>query len=361
MAKFNIGPPDAELPGRPSSSIRPPPDFTRRSIKMRIFVLLASLFAVLALAERAADPKTWHWLTKMDEQAKAPPTVQNRLMPKATRTEHDPLGTFVSSNDEDEEADETAVPFDAPTATNPAEALMDPVERAWNQGWRDLLQTLEPPQREILFRWLLAGQKGEAAPEEIREASVELVKLIDERWNDYHAAAFQSVQNMSADDRVLWVDVLRQVNGRWSGEVKPALEAISAGQKPDAKQQAAIGMLESTLRHLTLELVQDDTVFRSAERDIWFHLAAQLQEKPNDQLGVRAPEDALYLQMFKQSDDYRGRLCGFEAWPSWGTGLMRRRTTWESTDITSWWFIPRAALIRQSWSTRLVCRKAFLS
>jgi len=308
MAKFKIGPPDSDLPGRPSSRIRPPPDYTRRSIKLRIFVLLASLFAILALAERAADPRTWHWLTKMDERAQPQPKVQNRLIPKAARTESDPLGTFVTSTGSDD-VSENGEPAPAPSpAENPADAQMDPVERAWNQGWRDLLRTLDREQREILFRWLLAGQKGEPAPEAIRPDSVELLKLIDERWNDYHATAFQSVQDLSPDDRLLWVDVLRQVNGRWSGEVKPALDAIAAGQKPDPKQQAAIGLLESTLRHLTLELVQDDTVFRPAERDIWFHLVAQLQEMPNDQLGVRAPEDALYLQMFKQSDDYRGRL-----------------------------------------------------
>lgn len=313
MANFKFGPQNTEHPTGHSSRIRPPPDFTRRSIKMRIFVLLACLFVVLALAERAADPRTWHWLTKMDEQSQPQPKVQTRLVPKATRTEHDPAGTFVSTLDDKGEesgdaADEGAQAAPSPDQTNPVDAQLDPVQRAWNQGWRDLLRTLEPPQRELVFRWLLAGQKGEAAPEEIREESAELVKLIDERWNDYHAAAFQSVQDMSPEDRLLWVDVLRQVNGRWSGEVKPALEAIIEGNQPDGKQQAAIGLLEQTLRRLTLDLVQDDTVFRSAERDLWFHLLAQLQERPDDQLGARAPEDALYLQMFKQSDDYRGRL-----------------------------------------------------
>ncbi len=312
MAKFKIGPPDSDLPGRPSSRIRPPPDFTRRSIKMRIFALLACLFVVLALAERAADPRTWHWLTKMDEQSQPQPTVQNRLPVQVARTEHDPVGTFVTSNNSGEDDassdDDTNGVGSSATQPNPADARLDPVERAWNQGWRDLLRTLEPPQRELVFRWLIAGQTGNAVPEEIREPSSELVELLDTRWNDYHAAAFQSVQNLSMDDRVLWVDVLRQVNGRWSGEVKPALDSIIAGEKPEAKEQAAIGGLEQTLRRLTLDQVQDDTVFRSAERDIWFHLIAQLKEMPNDQLGARAPEDALYLQLFKQSGDYRGRL-----------------------------------------------------
>lgn len=311
MAKFKIGPPDSDLPGRPTSRIRPPPDYTRRSIKLRIFVLLASLFAILALAERAADPRTWHWLTEMDKKSQPQPTVQNRLTPRPARTESDPLGTFVSTTSEDGENDGAQGGDSAPSASpaeNVADLQMNPVERAWNQGWRDLLRNLDRDQRELLFRWLLAGQKREPVPEEIREQSAELLKLIDERWNDYHAAAFQSVQDLSPDDRLLWVDVLRQVNGRWSGEVKPALDAIVAGEKPEAPQQAAIGLLQSTLRHLTLQQVQDDTVFRPAERDIWFHLVAQLQEMPNDQLGLRAPEDTLYLQLFKQPSDYRGRL-----------------------------------------------------
>jgi hypothetical protein len=54
--------------------------------------------------------------------------------------------------------------------------------------------------------------------------------------------------------------------------------------------------------------VQDDTVFRPAEREVWFHLLAQLQEMPNSQLGPSAPEDVLFLQLFKQSGDYRGKL-----------------------------------------------------
>lgn len=314
MSEFKIGS-DADSPRRPASRLRPPPDFTRRSVKLRIFVLLASLFVVLAVAERAADPKTWRWLTEMDAKSQPQARIQNRLIQRTQRTAQDEPGTFVARADTGEDGDsefQSLEPVEAdPTKTDPADVQLDPVARAWNQGWRDLLRTLDRDQRELIFRWLLAGQKGEPAPESIREDSAELLKAIDQRWNDYHVAAFQSVQNMSDEDRILWVDVLRQVNTRWGSDVKPALEAIIAGEKPDTKQQAAIGGLEQTLRRLTLDLVEDDTTFRPAEREIWFHLLAQLHERPKDQLGNRAPEDVVYLQMYKQPDDYRGRLVRF--------------------------------------------------
>jgi hypothetical protein len=304
MADFEIQ--QEGMPQRGRLRVRPPPDFARRSVKLRIFGLLAGLFLVMGLVERAADPRTWQWLTATGKQLEPLPEVQSRLLRPTMRTERDPAGTFVA-------ADKTAATSDQPLNLATAEASgtvvqTGPAERAWNQGWRDILRTLRPPQRELLFRWLLVGQRATTTPDEIRASSEELLTALDKFWSDYQATAHQSVQKLSADEQKLWSDVLRQVDERWANEVRPAIEVVVGGDKPSAEQVAAIGGLEQTLRPLALNLVQDDTtLFRSAEREIWLHLLAQLQALPAQQ-SARTAADASYLQLFKQSDDYRGRL-----------------------------------------------------
>src|SRR5688500_9413602 len=88
---------------RPDSarpSLRPPPDYTRRSVKWRIFVLVASLMIVLAIAERARDKNSWNWLWQLDQRAAIDETaVKNRLEPESTGADADSLGTFIAKGD----------------------------------------------------------------------------------------------------------------------------------------------------------------------------------------------------------------------------------------------------------------------
>ena len=57
--------------------------------------------------------------------------------------------------------------------------------------------------------------------------------------------------------------------------------------------------------------VEDDTVFRGAEDDAWFHLFEVLRETPQSELAAAAaPVD--FAQLFQQPGAYRGRLVRLE-------------------------------------------------
>src|SRR5437868_14710308 len=76
---------------------RPPPDYTQRSVKLRIFIYLAAIMAVLSVIERSRDPGTWQWMWGRQFESAEP--LDNRLRESGHRTANDPAGTFVAVAD----------------------------------------------------------------------------------------------------------------------------------------------------------------------------------------------------------------------------------------------------------------------
>jgi hypothetical protein len=76
---------------------RPPPDYTQRSVKLRIFIYLAAIMAVLSVIERSRNPQTWRWM--WGRQWDATEKLDNRLRDSGHRTANDLAGTFVLAPD----------------------------------------------------------------------------------------------------------------------------------------------------------------------------------------------------------------------------------------------------------------------
>ncbi len=276
------------------SGTRAPTDFTRRSVKTKIFMYLALLMLVLAAAERARDPKTWQWLADMDKWQQ-PEKIANRLTPTAPRTPLDDPQSFVST--------------DAPAKDGtPAPAALDPVERAWQQGWKEVLERLEDKDRSLLFELLYdAGRNQPLDPQKHDEAAA-AVETAHRLWEDYAAAAFQSLVTLSPEDQVQWVDVLRQVNHRWNEDVRPSLAGVIDGRTPTQNEEILLARFQKTLDELSLRRIEDDTLFlRPAERDIWLRMQAQARDADPAALARESLGQVSYLQLFKQPGDYRGK------------------------------------------------------
>jgi hypothetical protein len=274
------------------------PDYTQRGTKMRVFGMVAALMVVLALADKARDPKTWNWLWQMDQSAEqAEPKFTNRLQPKELRTARDPAGTFVAAGEKDASAEE-----DRPTLT------IDPVQRAWDQGWKDVYDRLDADRRALLFQMLHSGTSHAALDPERQTAAGELLAAVTTLWEDYQVVAFQSVAKLTGDDQAVWVDVLRQVNHRFSEQVRPALQGVIDGRAlTESEEQALVGF-QTTLLALTRTRIEDDTIFRPAEREIWFHELARVRDTSPEKLLKESRGQIAYLQLFNQPDDYRGQV-----------------------------------------------------
>ena len=279
---------------------RPPINYTSRSVKLRLFVLIAGLMIVLAFAERARDPKTWNWFKQLDERAAQREAVPNpRLTTEPSVTANDPAGTFVAVGD-------------APREPSPEEtsklATLDPVERAWKEGWKDVFERLSLDQRTLLFEMLHAAANRAALDPARHQAAAMALQDTTTWWEDYQAAAFQSVAALQGDDQALWVDVLRQVNRRFSDQVRPALQTVIDGGTPTESAEQALTKLQQTLTELTLARIEDDTMFRPAEREIWFHELARVRDTQPKDLQRQSVGEIAYLQLFKQPADYRGEV-----------------------------------------------------
>ena len=106
--------------------------------------------------------------------------------------------------------------------------------------------------------------------------AAELLGKLATLWKDYERVAFESVADLAGEDRSQWLEVLRQVNERFTEQVQPALQAIVDGRTPTEAEDAALTALKQTLVALTKSHVEDDTVLRPAEREYLFDLFAQL-------------------------------------------------------------------------------------
>jgi hypothetical protein len=287
---------------RHSLARRPPPDYTQRGVKLRLFTYLAAIMLVAAIMERSRDPQAWQWLWNLDRLAAENAKFSNRLDDHGLRTAHDSVDTFVAASD-----------AKADDAANNRTAGHDPVERAWEQGWKDLLARLPAGDQGLLFEMLHAATSHHTLAPGRTDVAAELIEQSQKLWNDYQATAFQSVAELKGDDQAQWIDVLRQVNGRFQSDVRPALQAVVDGRTLTEAEETALHKLQATLVALARSQVQDDTVvFRPAEREIWFHDLARVQDAQEDQLDKSSLGRVAYLQLFKQPADYRGKFVSIK-------------------------------------------------
>ncbi len=275
-------------PIRPAQ--RPVPDYSHRGTKLRLFVLVAAVMLVLAAIDWARKPHSWQWLWQLDKLAERDEPVNDRLSDPPPR---DAADTLVSMD---------------PPASLPPDAALDPVARAWQQGWKDVYDRLEAAERELLFQMLYAAANRQALPPAKSEAAAELLARATTLWEDYQAAAFQSVAQLTGDDQLVWVDVLRQVNGRFANDLSPAIQSVIDGRTPTEAEERSLAGLSETLVALCSARIEDDTVFRPAEREIWFHRLALVRDRSAEELRKRSVGRVAYLQLFKQPDEYRGKV-----------------------------------------------------
>src|SRR5438552_11979461 len=107
---------------------RPPPDYTQRGVKLRLFIYLAAIMAVLSVIERSRDPDTWQWMWgRQQESAESP--LDNRLRESGHRTAHEPAGTFIAVADATRSDEESADITAARAAVQDDTPVFRPAER----------------------------------------------------------------------------------------------------------------------------------------------------------------------------------------------------------------------------------------
>lgn len=293
--------------------LRRVPDYSSRPVKLRLFVLLAALMLVLYVAERARDPKSWQWFFLLDQQP-PPEQIDNRLPPKMGRTDGEPVGTVVIAGED--RPDDAA----APAAHKPAVAAprFDPLAKAWTEGLGELWSQLSSDERTLLYRMLEDVQDKKILPDAQREAAASLVAALDQRWTEYHVAAYQSVAQLEGEDQARWTGVLQQINSRFSDEVKASLETFAGGRTVLPDQEQSLARLLEDLTALNLRRVQDDTPFlHPSDNQIWHHLFWQLRRSDDAALADRSMGEVAYAQLYRQPAQYRGQVVTVRGAARW--------------------------------------------
>ncbi len=306
----------------------PPPNYSQRSTKIKVFALVAAAILILAIAERSRDPKSWEWFWRTPQHSEQ---LKHRLQPKTNRATQDPPGTIVQTSNQAPEE---------PTEEKPEAAPPTPDELAWRQGWKEIYPLLDPTERTLLFEILAQGRGVHQLDAAALDQAGKLILELDENWNAYGESAFQSLTELKADERATWEKILRATNERWTIESRPALEAAAQGAVLQGEQLAGLNRYQHMLDRLTLNLVKDDTALRPDEKDIWFRLMKHVKEQSPAELQRQQVLGVSYLQMFKQSPHYRGDVVSFRGLVRGGWRAQTVNNPWGMTHYYSLWIHP---------------------
>lgn len=287
-------------------------------MQVRLFIIVAACMGVLYLITEAAKPSNWSWFFGQPPAAQQPNSAE------------DEVDTRLSSLVGEDGPSEPGVvkitdPLRSKLDEKVAAAGLDPVERSLIDGWAGLFESTPLDDRRRVAQAFSVVGKKEVLPADAHEPWKELLGRFDAFWQDYADDARKSLKAadngdefgeekpLTAEEREAWEKVLQQVVERWQAERSSLMKL--AGASFDDLEQEDLQRIEGVQRRwerLALAAVRDDTVHRPAEADAWFRLLDVLQSTPAKELERQPAEEVSYIQLFRQPNEYRGKLVRFK-------------------------------------------------
>lgn len=290
---------------------KPPPDYLSRRTQYRILALVGSLFLIVFLMEQARKPESWRWMwTIGGGQVPVEEDVDTRLWASAeTIARGAGTSPLLIPADEVDSAD-PHVP--AAKASQPQAEAGAPLRRARHDLWSRLLESLGDEHRDMFLTGLKTGRDKEPLPPDAQAKWRQIVEQLQVGWQDFANKAFLAVNqdsgSLTDEEKRSWLEVIEALKRQWQDGLQPAFQTLGRGERLSPAQQTALSGLQETLDALFLDAVRDNTVFRMAEKDAWFRLFEQLNER--DVADVRRASTGYvgFLQLYKQPAEYRGIL-----------------------------------------------------
>lgn len=294
---------------------RPPPNYQSRSVQAKLLMLLGLLMAIVFLMREAREPTNWQWLWQFqlpNAQQAREADIDTRVRPgrdlDTPAGDPEPLVHAAASNDDgtDRGPDGSAEPLDA------KHLEQDPLERARIDAWSQRLEELAPQDRQQLLRGLKSVRDGQPPSATDRSGWQQLVGQLDQGWQRYLAEARRAVAEddgrLTAGEKQQWSQVLDRLHQQWQHESKPALAALAEATPPGPEHVQDLTAVQAVLDAVLLNSIEDNTVFRPAEKDVWFRLLEDLSRRPLAQLQAASSGTVGFLQLYQQPDEYRGQL-----------------------------------------------------
>ena len=119
-----------------------------------------------------------------------------------------------------------------------------------------------------------------------------------------------TVFSSGGDSRAADAAVQTPVDNRIAPAAKNELPGtfVSPDEPPPEVQQQPAGRYFPGVKPQLFKTIRDGTIFRDQERESWFNLLKVLKETDQETLDKARPQPATYVQLFRQSDEYRGEL-----------------------------------------------------
>ncbi|MCA9269266.1 MAG: hypothetical protein KDA41_12380 [Planctomycetales bacterium] len=293
---------------RNPKSQRPPParNYLSRREQLRLLLLVGTLMLILVAMFEARKPERWFWLTGRPGAAEDPaiagdPTEQLDTHLQRTRTAGvlDMPGAIVVS---------------AP-GWKPADALDDEARARRNAEkdfWHKQLDALPWEQRRLVATVLKSVRDDAALSPAQQELWQATTAALDANWESSITQATDTVtvnRELSDEDRATWLLILHDLERDWHDALHDALVAAGQPKSLTAAQREEVMRFMQLYDEMGLEAIRDDTLLsRPAEIDAWFRLLENLQDAPADEFDAADVQLVGFRQLFKQPEEYRGRL-----------------------------------------------------
>lgn len=289
--------------GRSRRPLRPPPNYFARRTQLRLLALVALLMLVIIAIPMAADPDNYAWMgfkngagggeSANGESANGESAnVDTRLPPDGLRPRATP-------------PEDSVVAVENLTSDEPHE----PLYLARKDAWHDLLGELTREQRDLLNRVLRRLRREEPLSASDKAEWLLQINRFEEGWRKYLEQARASLESLPESQREVWSRQLDKLEREWNDDLHPALAVALEDRPLQPAERWRLEEFQQLLDRLALDQVQDDAPYQAVERDAWFRMLELLKMSPLEQLERESIGDVGYLQLFRQSKEYRGKLA----------------------------------------------------
>ena len=275
--------------------LKPPPDYSSRRMQWRLLAIVAAFMAVMWVAFEARNPQRWQWISQLDSVDDPQEEINPRLLEPAQQR----------SSDEVVVGARTRPKLPSPSRED---ELVTTDDRAWASGWEDVFGRISNADRRTVYELLNAARDESTIDPAQREAAGDAIAHVDRYWAEYRVTAKSGLEDLSEEEQAAWLPVLEKLEQRWTTEAKPLLMIIAQGESLSEPQRTHLAAVQDLLDRLELKAVEDNTPWRSSEREIWFRLLGKLQQRTPEELQRGSAGTVGYAQLYKQSDSYRGKL-----------------------------------------------------
>lgn len=280
---------------------KPPPDYFSRRVQFRLLIAVASLLLVVSLMFEARKAENWKWMWSM-----RPPVVSEseevdtRLPPDEY---HDVIGTVYANSAID------AATIIQKAATAEQKGALHRLEL---DSWSKLLARLKRSERAALDRVLLYSRNRDAQPADIDPSWNATLDEISKAFAADLAAANDAVmlsgETLADSQKESLLNALREMEIGWTRELLPALQAPLEARPWTPLDRDHLNHLQSLLDELAVKEIRDDSFWRPGEQDAWFRWFEILQQTDPSRLRHESTGQVGFLQLFKQSAEYRGKV-----------------------------------------------------